>query len=678
MKKFLLCMLLAGLMMPAVAQEKLPLKQKETRMAPLNQRDAGSSTQMMPTTRETLVNVGLWKSAGISKSYDMQTQGCVYPMAKMHKDKKFIGCVWTNDDNPKFGDNTPYRGVGYSYSKDGGQTWSWNTEETQENRLGGIPVYWPSYAQWGENGEAVMARTYDTYEYEYEYEGEINNVYIKDGLVLFTRKNRGEGAWNITPIPYPEGADPVIDKSQYFMAWGSMTTSGEDNQYIHIITPMSTEDTDNFYKGYYVPMLYYRTQDGKTWDVAGEVVPEMVGQNWGEYSYFSDALSWAVQGNTIACSFTNLLNHAYVIRSYDNGDNWECIKYFDSPIQHDLTPDDFDEDVYIPTQGCLALDSKGKIHIAFAVLLATNAEELHWYGSMAYVGSSFLSYWNEDMPPIDGAADFHDDVIYPIMWNGNCMDEELTDWESQWYVVSTVPEWPIIGYPVPLQDEHYVTIDQSIVYDWATHSYSTAGCFSHPQMIFDANDVLHLVYLGLLDGGAQGSCWKRHPFYTTSPDGGKTWTKTEYLINSVAVVDQEFAYPVLAGISADNKLYMMAQVDPKAGIYTYDGDHDPNANSFYFFTISPVPCPDCDENGIETIDYTPLTMELYPNPAAGKATVEFAGKGDITVYNMLGQAVYHVENVENQKEIPLNMASGVYFVTVRSGNATTTQKLIVK
>jgi hypothetical protein len=72
-------------------------------------------------------------------------------------------------------------------------------------------------------------------------------------------------------------------------------------------------------------------------------------------------------------------------------------------------------------------------------------------------------------------------------------------------------------------------------------------------------------------------------------------------------------------------------------------------------------------------------MSVYPNPASGQVKVNFEGKGNITVYNMLGQAVYHAENVENTKAISLsNMTAGVYFVTVRSGNATATQKLIVK
>ena len=71
-------------------------------------------------------------------------------------------------------------------------------------------------------------------------------------------------------------------------------------------------------------------------------------------------------------------------------------------------------------------------------------------------------------------------------------------------------------------------------------------------------------------------------------------------------------------------------------------------------------------------------MSLFPNPATKQATVKFEGKGNITITNMLGQTVYHVENVENKTQIPLNnMNTGVYFVTVRSGSSIATQKLIV-
>ena len=657
MKKFLLCMVLAGLMIPVVAQQKLALEKRDVQVQRL---DKGAPTQSMLPIIPNESLVLFWKVAGKSEGYDRQTQGGVYPMTKVHDDDAFIACTWTNEDNPPFGSgNTQNRGIGYAYSMDKGETWS-----PQETRLGGIPVYWPSYAQWGKNGEAFMARSYDSYNYEHNGE----TIPIKDGVVLFTRETRGEGEWTITPVPYPEGIQPTMTR---FMAWGQMATSGEDNQYIHIICPMNEGD----YNGYKTPLLYYRTQDGKTWEEECVVVPEMVGQDWGSQSYYADALSFAVQGNTIACSFINWGSHGHVIRSHDNGKTWSSIKFFDSPVLGELTPADYADTCYIPTHGCLTLDKNGKMHIAFSVLLSANAEAAGYMSLWGFLGSSFLSYWNEDMPPIDG------DVSYVYNKMGYIVDDYF-DWdqsspdENMYYVISTVPKWPIIGFCIPTLDDHIYTIDENIVYNWATsQSYGVSGCYIFPQMEVSEDNVLHLAYLGLLDGGVDGSYWRRHPYYTTRNEDG-IWTKTEYLVNNIDVIDKEFAYLTSAGIGTD-RWYLMAQVDPSPGVnVAYSGgsiDHDPTTNSYYFFPLGGM-------ESIENIDYTPLTMSVFPNPASGQATVKIDGrKGNVTVYNMLGQTVYHVENVENLTTIPLtNMATGVYFVTVRSGNATATQKLIVK
>ena len=665
MKKFLLCMLLAGLMMPVVAQEKMKVREKMMNMLYATDAfDSGLPLQgVLPeNSRGTLVDVDGWKRAGLSQLYDCQTQGGVYQMSKIHDDNAFIGCIWTNSDAPPYPGNTDLtnRNVGYAYSTDRGLTWS-----EQENRLGGIPVYWGSYAQWGKNGEAVMARSY--------FDHEIDGIQIKDGLVLFTRETRGEGEWTITPVPYPADANPL-----HFMAWGSMTTSGEEHQYIHIVTPMSNQDIPNvLYHEYATPTLYFRTQDGKTWDIDGQVVPEMVGDGWNEGSYYADGMSWAVEGNTVVCSFINMGSHGYVMRSHDNGETWAGIKFFDSPILRDLTAADYPDSVYIPSIGTVALDNNGKIHIAFSAVRCANGGG-EGIGYWPYAFAQFLSYWNEDMPPINGDADFNTSNILPLLM-GYDDDGEYFDWGQsegdQLYVKSTVPKWPVMGYFIPTEGHLYTFLPDAE--EWAGGSYAQAGMFTFPQIVFDANNALHLTYLGLLSGGTDGDRWLRHPFYTTSPDGGTTWTETEYLVNWVGVVDQEFAYLTLAGIGNDGNMILMAQTDVHAGNYVAPGvgapsDHGPTDNSFTFFWFPVV------STGIPSIEYTSLSMQLFPNPASGQVKVTFEGKGDITVYNMLGQTVYHVENVENHKDIPLNMASGVYFVTVRAGNAMATQKLVVK
>ena len=599
--------------------------------------------------KETLINVEGWTYSGISEEYDRQSQGSVYPMTQRHDDG-FIGSTWTNVDNPPFqGANMPLYGVGYAYSTDGGKTWS-----TQENRVAGIPLIWPSYAQWGANGEAILARSVDTYEYQ--------GIQILNGLVLLTRPNKGQGEWMIRPIPYPAGYSP---NNGNILAWARMTTSGTHHQYIHIMSPMRESDEKH------LPGFYYRTQDGgTTWDFDGKLVTEMVQENWSTTVY-NDGITFAVQGNTVACAFIYEGSHGYVLRSTDNGETWSCIKFFDTPI-----PNESAYEAYIPNQGCIALDNNGKIHIAFSsirVVVNNNT----YYNHILGLTSSFLSYWNEDMSPINGAVDFRAAVIMPKLYD-EYFDLEQSD-ESKLYVKSTtVPKLPIIGYYTPIP-YGYFTIE-GIDWQWTGSSYGYAGHFSFPQMAFDANNTLHLAYLGLALseewGVHNGRCF-RHPFYTTRTNDGE-WTKTEYLVNHIDYIDREFAYLTLAGLG-NNKMYLMAQVDPLTGTYwTYSGQsmpgHAPTHNRFTYFSITDIPT-----QSVEYYEKTPLNMSVFPNPAIGQATVKFEGKGNITITNMLGQTVYHVENIENEIQIPLNnMNTGVYFVIVRSENSMATQKLIVK
>ena len=283
--------------------------------------------------------------------------------------------------------------------------------------------------------------------------------------------------------------------------------------------------------------------------------------------------------------------------------------------------------------------------------------------------TSFLSYWNEDMASLDGATDFVYRKIYPILYN--YFDWELSD-EEKLYVKSTVPQLPVIGYFTPA-DDHYFYIEQETL-SWSM-CYCIGDAFSFPQMAFDGDNKLHLTYLGLLNGSGY-----HHPFHTSTANGGTTWRKTEHLVKNIALIDQEFAYLTLEGIHY-NQMWLMAQVDAYLGTYiTSPGtspvcQNGPTDNRFYHFYVDMFP----HHPAIENIEGNQLTMNVIPNPASGQATVTFDGTANITIYNMLGQTVYHVENVENEKIIPLhNLSTGVYFVSVRAGNAAATQKLVVK
>ena len=672
MKKFLLCMMLAGLMMPVVAQEKLPYEVKKVHASEMMSDLGLSDYGMLPITpKGSFLVVEGWKDVGTSNGYDRQTQGSIYPMAQMHDDG-FIGVTWTNEDNPPFqGSSTPRRGVAYAFSTDGGVTWS-----EPDMRVGGIPVYWASYAQWGINGEAILARSADSYMH--------GDIQILNGLVLMTRKNKGKGEWKLSPVPYP--VETPMDDG-WVMAWSRMTTSGENHQYIHIMTHTRLGETGTTYEGYATPIFYYRTADGgDTWDTPRLVPDEAVGEVWDkdpDDATFTDAISIAAHGDVVACSFIRMGYHSYILKSTDNGDTWSATKFFHADARYSGDPSEYADTCYVPTLGTVAVDNNGKVHVAFGNRMIINAADEGYISIYHGPFTSFLSYWNEDMDLLDG-DDFLRGDMEDLMFE-HFIDEDLSDWaEYILYLKSTTPVWPIIGFYVA--EGNYFAAPQVEDFDWIQTSYGRAGTFSFPQIAFDANNDVHLVYLGIVDGNANGqdnNRWKRHPYYTSRNADG-TWTPTQLLVNWVEVIDQEFAYLTLAG-AYENLIHMMVQVDQFAGTYQpYSGesaDHGPGKNTFYAFNLKfddentfPPTVPPQAIKEVSTI-----AMNIIPNPASGQATVNFEGKGNITVYNMLGQTVYHVENVENTKTISLNnMATGVYFVTVRSGNAAATQKLIVK
>jgi hypothetical protein len=459
-----------------------------------------------------------------------------------------------------------------------------------------------------------------------------------------------------------------------------MITAGESYKTIHIMTHIRHDKEDVFYEGYREPVFYYKTSDGGvTWDKEGVLMPEAAGISWhegpsGRPSY-TDAISMAQYGNTIAVSFIRFGYHNYILKSVDNGDNWTAIQFFHSSVRYYGEPSEYADTCLVPTHGVVAVDIKGKVHVVFGNRQAYNGDDEGSLWLVTGYFTSFLSYWNEDMPPLDG-DDFIAEDMQDIMFD-KYIDEDLTTTWEKLYIKSTTPEWPIIGFYTPT-DNVFTAPASAEDFKWIQTSYGRAGTFSFPQMAFDRDNTMHLSYLGIFDGGSDDSRWLRHPFYTTRTENNE-WTPTKYLVNTINLIDREFAYLTLSGLY-DNKMFLMAQVDQYAGVYTPyvndSPDHDPVTNYYYSFNVFPVFTP----YAINEVDYTPLTMTVYPNPASGQVTVSFEGiKGNITVYNMLGQAVYHAKNVENQQNISLNeLTTGVYFVTLRSGNATATQKLIVK
>jgi hypothetical protein len=663
MKRVLLCVLAAGLMIPVMAQKNQSDVRLKSETFSLKSYDLGSKTTTgdVENSRSVMsVPVTGWVNIGESKTYDRQAQNAPYQMSKVHKDG-FIGATWTNEDNTQFTEFTspnPKRGVAYTCSRDGGKTWS-----EVDTRIGGIPLYWPTYAEWGPNGECVLARTNKVTVY--------NDIDLHNGYVLLTRETKGEGEWVMHSIPFP--ADVPDQDDEHVLVWGGMTTSGDNNQYIHIVTPLSLP-TDDFYQGYRTPLIYSRSTDGgntwEPWKLVASLDPSITADWKPDYS-FTDAARFDVKGDNIAFSLSHMGSSSFFYKSSDNGATWKGAKFFENPIGYYIDPAENPDTIWAPSIASIALDKQGKVHIAYTLVYQMNSETV---GSISYFPGNFgvLAYWNEDMEPVTGEQKFNQEVVafkYSHIDTLSLYDGDLTGF----YILSEEMKTPFIGFFHSLSDSAWFNMSKATD-PWQNTGkhYNSAGAFSFSNVVIGDNNEIHVIYLGIVDDGTDGAKnILRQPLMITSYDKGATWGNTEYLVNNVGLADQEFSYPNVAGYR-NGDVYYTAQTDPFAGTFIA-GDHASVSNLFYMMKIT-VPKSGLDEAVVNHVSVT-----VSPNPAQDFVDVKFEGKGNISVFNVLGQLVYKADNVIDAKQIPLQkMQAGVYMVTVQTANGKATQKLIVK
>lgn len=510
------------------------------------------------------------------------------------------------------------RGTGYNYFD--GTSWGALPDVRIENEKCG----WPSYAPFGANGEIVVTHT------------------NASGLMIAKRTEKGSGTWNLSILPGPPTAVDI--------SWPRMVTNGPNHSYIHILAVTYTT-----YQGMTNQLLYYRSLDGgTTWDKNNYVIPGLTSS---EYTNFSaDIYTWAEpHGDTLAFTVGDSWMDQFIMKSIDNGNTWTKTIIYHSPYDLGGTSSSF---FYCPDgTSAIAMDKSGMVHVCFGLQSDSGTSAASFYRPY----TEGLIYWNESMPRLP-------DDLNPVtlMANGNYIG-----WVKDTMVFNPPSGVTLAAY------------------------YSSLT--SNPQLVIDNDGKIFAIWAGATLLVDPNNYTLRHLFARDgllNTDGSVTWHNDTLIDLNGDWIQYNFAecmYPS-ASPTSDSKVYVLFQKDDYGGAYMkgvnvpgYAGQTSPDDNSFIVLNwVKPIWTGMNEAAGRPSFS----VGQNFPNPVNGLTKVNVylqnGGNLSLSLTNLTGQTLVSLEKTNVLPGVSQfvidgsKLASGVYFYTVKQGDAHVTRKMIVQ
>jgi hypothetical protein len=569
----------------------------------------------------------------ITTTFDLQTNGYVANRMVQWEDGTIaVTATFSHSGTAA----APDRGTGYNYY-DGSSFGAMPEARIEAEKTG-----WPVIAQYGENGEIVVAHT-------------------GTRLTYYIRENKGVGEWQ-GPHYIP---NPSLGGTAEEMTWAKVGTSGPNHDIIHVVA--AAQDGDSFESYIY----YAKSTDGVNWTV--NYMPAMGDDYLGAFS--ADHYAIATNGNNVAVLFTGSVTAStYIIKSTDNGETWAKEMIWENPydgFDWETDPNSiYTDTLYAPENGAIAIDNNGTTHVALSIHEILHDALGTSYSYFSGLGVDGIMYWNETMGQMV-SSDGNPHHVCRLWW---------PDPENPGYV-TRIPGDYFIGY---LPDGTNWSNDNFYNEDY---SHYFQGLSVQPTLTVDESGSIAVAY----------SC----PDLVRQPDGNNKYYRSIYVsyfdgFNWYAAEDylqQDFIHMLDECInttsiqnSKNNEFWISYSADPLTGfgIGNYATQGEINENTVWAVKVVPNPQ---GWNVAESIN--PMTnVKVYPNPAVETLNIEInasqASDVKVAIFNITGQKVIE-ENLSalstgiNARQISVsNLTSGVYFVTVKANGFEETQKFVVK
>ena len=541
------------------------------------------------------------------------------------------------------------RGTGYNFTAGGAMAFDAMPEVREEANATGddMRTGWPTIAPYGANGEILVNHT--------------------SGLNYWIRETAGEGQWD-GPYSIP---DPTGLEYAYSLSWPRVTTSGPNNDIIHIACAAQYSiSADEMVSA----QFYCRSTDGQNWEVGYSPLAE-TDEHINIYS--ADDYAIASWGDVVAiCYSTVFYGDVLVYKSTDNGQTWERIVVWENPFAGDwetdentITGGEEDAPAQTPIHNTVAVGPDGTVHVAFSVADYAHRElgtQFYYYYGRTADG---IAYWNDTREPLTNLK----------LWR-----QDLEQDPTGEFVFHSMDSINFCGW-LPFYENISEFVNEAI-YSEDDYIYAFYGsCSGYPALSVDPEGNLALAYSTL---DTQRDLYNNAYYfrsavmsYKDADDEGWTVAVETVMDDFMHMVDEVMFVNGASRVSTPNEFWFTYVADNIPGLAWGSGASQslPEANLCYVYKISSEFITiDVEEQIAQDVVYN-----VFPNPATDYIFVSSSMDADATVTftNLAGQTVKVVNAnlTSGDNSISINdLNSGVYFCTVKANGYSHTSKVVVK
>ena len=536
------------------------------------------------------------------------------------------------------------RGTGYNFFD--GSDWG----AQPDARVEPFKTGWPSIAQFGSNGEILLAH---------------GNGHMQ----CFIRTTAGEGDWTyVGALPdYPEGYAYTTE----YPTWPRIVTCG-DNHNIAVAAAVlqhsiSSDETD-------LQTVMWRSEnpaDINSWTISYGPLHET---GWDHNQFSADDYCMAANGHNVALMYSGCLtNSVWLFQSTDDGATWTSTRVWENPYEGR----EFDEEpawgmedtLFMPMNGSIVIDNAGTVHVALNTFEMAHTLENE---------PGYYTYWSGRA--VDGILYWNDTQVAPIQSeDGNPHHAARLWWPSEEsgyvHLVNDSVKW--IGF-IPMYEGYSWENDKYYMSgtEYISKFYGASG---HPALSCDADGNLACAFSSPNVTRDNGANYLRSIYVSyRNPQEGYWHQVEDDITEDVMLMYSEclFTSAVQNTINS-GEFWFSYQADETIGFYWGSNASQTAASENTIHAVKVF-----NPLSVEETEAVDVIYGIYPNPATDYVVISSAmdANATITFVNLAGQTVkrFNKALTTGDNSINIDLESGIYFCTINANGFSKTVKVIVK